>query len=172
MILGLFRPGFPTIEEALSGFGHPATVTIAAMFILGAGLTRTGVVNHLTRWILSLAGGKPERAIPLLLLTVGLVSSFVSNTATVAVFLPITLAVSRESRVPVSRTLMPLSFMAMAGGTCTLIGTSTNVVVGSFMATHGLGQLPMFEQTPVGIVFLVLGLAYVTFVASRLLPAN
>jgi di/tricarboxylate transporter len=172
MILGMFRASFPTVEEALSGFSHPATVTIAAMFVLGAGLTRTGVVNHLTRWIVSLAGGNPRRAIPLLLLAAGLISAFVSNTATVAVFLPITLALSRESGIPASRTLMPLSFMAMAGGTCTLVGTSTNVVVGSFAAGHGLGPLPMFAQTPPGLVFLLLALAYVTLVGARLLPAN
>ncbi|MFN8177289.1 MAG: SLC13 family permease [bacterium] len=172
MVVGLFRPAFPDVTEALSGFSHPATVTIAAMFILGAGLTRTGVVNHLTRGIVGLAGGKAWLAIALLMLTVGLVSSFVSNTATVAVFLPITLALSRECKVPVSHTMMPLSFMAMAGGTVTVIGTSTNVVVAQFAATHGLGALPLFAPAPLGFVFLLLSLAYVTLIARRLLPAN
>jgi di/tricarboxylate transporter len=172
MVLGLFRPAFPDVAETLSGFSHPATVTIAAMYVLGAGLVRTGVVNRITRWIVGWAGHEPARALPLLFLTVGLVSAFVSNTATVAVFLPITLALSRECGVPASRTLIPLSYVAMAGGVCTLIGTSTNVVVSSFAATHGLGDLPMFAQTRLGVLLLAIALAYVTFVAPRLLPAR
>ena len=172
MILGLFRPAFPDIAEALSGFSHPATVTIAAMYVLGGGLVHTGVVNRLTRAIVGLAGDRPHRALPLLFLTVGIVSAFVSNTATVAVFLPITLALSRETGVPASRTLIPLSYIAMAGGVCTLVGTSTNIVVSTFAAQHGLGELSMFRQTPLGIIFLAIALLYVVLVAPRLLPAT
>lgn len=172
MILGIFRPAFPDVAETLSGFSHPATVTIAAMYVLGGGLVRTGVVNRLTRAIVSLAGGDPRRALPLLFVTVGVVSAFVSNTATVAVFLPITLALSRECGVSPSKTLIPLSYVAMAGGVCTLVGTSTNIVVSTYAASHGLGELPMFKQTPLGVVFLGIALLYVVLVAPRLLPAS
>ncbi len=172
MVLGLFRKGFPTPEEALSGFSHPATVVIAAMFVLSGGLVRTGVVDRITRGIVSMGRGQPARVLALLFLSVGLVSAFVNNTATVAVFLPITLALSKQCGVSPSKTLIPLSYIAMAGGVCTVIGTSTNVVVSQFAATRGLGELPMFEQTPVGVVMLAIGLLYVIFVAPRLLPDN
>jgi di/tricarboxylate transporter len=170
MLIGVFRPGFLSVEEAVSGFSNKATVTIAAMFILGSGLVRTGVVRGIGHRLIDLAGGSERRLFVLLMTAAGLVSAFLNNTAAVAVFLPITLRVCRQYRISPSRFLIPLSYISIVGGTCTLIGTSTNILVSSLSADAGLGEFGMFELAKLGAVFFLIGLLYLTLVRHRLLP--
>lgn len=172
MVIGLFRPAFPTPDEAISGFANRATVTIGAMFILTAGLVRTGAIDWVSRQIMRATGRRPRRAFLTLLATVGCFSAFVNNTAALAVFLPITLTLARQIEMSPSKMLMPLSFVAMTGGMCTLIGTSTNIIVSEISATHGLGAFPMFELTKLGVVFFVVGVLYAFLVVPRILPAR
>lgn len=116
-----------------------------------------------------LAGDSGSRAVLILLVVVGSLSAFINNTAVLAVFLPISLTLARQYDVSPTHLLMPMSFVTMFGGSCTLVGTSTNLIVSGISADHGLGELPMFELGKLGIVFFVVGLAYVTLVAPRIL---
>jgi di/tricarboxylate transporter len=166
----LLVAGIVSPAEAYAGFAHPATVTVGAMFVLSAGLERSGLVALLGIGLAKIG----RRSLPLALLTmmvgVGFVSAFINNTAAVAILLPTVLTLAREIRVSPSKLLIPLSFSSLFGGTCTLIGTSTNILVSSLMAAHGAAPLAMFELGPMGLVFSVAGLAYMLTLGHRLLP--
>lgn len=171
MVLGvLLVSGIVTPSEGFAGFAHPATVTVAAMFVLSAGLERTGAIAHVG--VLLARIGRRSFLLTLLTLMVGVgfVSAFINNTAAVAILLPTVLALARELGVSPSKLLIPLSFSSMFGGVCTLIGTSTNILVSSLMAGHDLAPLGMFELAPVGLLFSVAGLAYMVVIGQRLLP--
>jgi di/tricarboxylate transporter len=170
VIAGFFRPTFPSPEEALSGLSNPATVTVGAMFIVSAGLVRTGAVNAISRRIVRLGGHSPGRVVFFLLLTAGLLSAFINNTAALAVFLPVSLTISKEYGINPSRVLIPLSYVVMIGGVCTVIGTSTNLLVSSISAAHGLGEIGMFDLTRMGAIFFGVGLLYVILFLYRFLP--
>jgi di/tricarboxylate transporter len=159
-----------TPEQGLSGLGNPATVTVAAMFVLSAGLARTGALNSATTLLAKLGRRLPWVAILLLMLVAGAASAFVNNTAVVAIFLPIVLTVGRSAGVSASRLLMPLSFASMFGGVCTLIGTSTNILVSSIAASHGLRPFSMFEFSQFGLITAGIGLVYMFTIGIRLIP--
>ena len=169
-VIGQFRVGFLSAEESFSGFSNEATLTIGAMFILSSGLTKTGAIGWLSRRLTEVAGGSDTRFFVVIIATAGVVSAFINNTAAVAIFLPVVLALAREHGMSQSRLLMPLSFASIVGGTCTLIGTSTNILVSSLATDHGLAPFSMFELTKLGAVFFAIGLLYLTFVGRRLLP--
>ena len=172
MTIGVFRPGFLSPHEAISGFSNEATVTIAAMFILSSGLVKTGAITMISHKLIQFGGDSELRLFLALMITAGTVSAFINNTAAVAVFLPITLTICRQHQISPSRLLLPLSYVSIVGGTCTLIGTSTNILVSSMAAKAGLGQFGMFELTRLGLFFFFFGLLYLTFVGRRLLPAR
>ncbi len=165
MVLGIVTP-----VEGLSGFANPATVTIAAMFVLSAGLQRTEVPAIVGTHIIRLGGDSERRIIPLLMLTTAALSAVILNTAVVAVFIPIVLRISKKMDIPPSRLLMPTSFGAILGGTLTLIGTSTNLLVSSIAAQNGLPSFRFFDFAPLGIVTLVVGVLYMILVGRRFLP--
>lgn len=169
-VIGQFREGFLSLEEAFSGFSNEATLTIGAMFILSSGLTKTGAIGWISRKLTGFGGENQTRLFVLVIATAGVVSAFINNTAAVAIFLPIALGLARDHGVSQSKLLMPLSFASIVGGTCTLIGTSTNILVSSLAADNGLEPFSMFELSKLGIVFLGIGLVYLTFVARRILP--
>lgn len=158
-----------TPEEGISGFSNPATITVAAMFVLSAGLQKTGAVAWAARLL------KPLVAFPTLLLlammlAVGAVSAFINNTAAVAVFLPLALAACAGGKVSASKLLIPLSFASQFGGVCTLIGTSTNLLVSSISERAGRGAFSMFEFAPLGVVMLGAGTVYLLLFGRWLLP--
>ena len=158
--------------EALGGFSNEATITIAAMFVLSEGLRQTGVVNVIGRW-LSRLFEKSYRAAMLAMMTgVGALSGFVNNTGVVALFLPIMTGASRDSGISATKVLMPLSFAAMFGGVCTLIGTSTNLLVSQILVDHGHDGIGMFEMLPLGIVYFVSGIVFMMTVGEKLMPAR
>ncbi|GAP64623.1 hypothetical protein ARMA_3046 [Ardenticatena maritima] len=166
----LVGSGVLTPREAIAGFANPATVTVAAMFVLSAGLQRTGAVNTLGQRLFFFSGQSERRMLFTILAVTALISGFINNTAAVAVFLPMVLKMSRDAGISPSRILMPLSFAAMIGGTTTLIGTSTNILVNSIAVAHGQPGFGLFEFMPLGLCAILLGIPYLIFVAPRLLP--
>jgi di/tricarboxylate transporter len=172
LMVGLIVSGILTPEEGVSGFSHPATVTVACMFVLSAGLFRTGAVDFIgSKLILA---GKKNFWFGLSLLMVGtaFLSAFLNNTAVVAIFIPVVLGLARELKISPAKLLMPLSFSSLFGGVCTLIGTSTNILVSSIAVKHGHPAFGMFEFTPFGAVILVVGILYMLFVGVRLIPGT
>jgi di/tricarboxylate transporter len=158
-----------TPAEAIGGFANPATITVGAMFLLSAGLRDTGALDALARGLGRIPG--PGRALQLATTaTVSLVSAFINNTAAVAVFMPMVLALGRRRGIPASKLLIPLSFAAQFGGVCTLVGTSTNLVVNAMAINAGLPGFGLFDFAPVGILLAVVGAAYLATVGWWLLP--
>jgi len=167
----LILSGSATPAQALEGFSHPATLIVAALLILSGGIQRTGIVDGLAVWMRRRAGRSQSRFLKLQSAVVAPMSAFVSNTAVVAVFLPITLSAARERGYSVGRLLIPLSFASLLGGMCTLIGTSTNVVVAKLAQDHGLPPIRMFDFAPIGLMIALPGLVYLVYLAGRL-PAG
>lgn len=157
-------------QEALSGFSNPATVAVACMFLLSAGLQSSGFVQFIGDRLLKSGPHSSTVLILLSAVVIGPVSAFINNTAAVAVFLPVALRASHGSGVSPSRILMPLSFFAMLGGMCTLIGTSTNILVSSLASDRGIRPFEMFEFTKLGLVLFGAGLVYMMLGGRRLLP--
>lgn len=170
VIVLLILTGSATPAEALSGFSHPATLIVASVLVLSAGIQRTGIVDGLAVWMRRRAGGSETKFLRLQSLVVGPMSAFLSNTAVVAVFLPMVLTAARERNFSVSRLLMPLSFVSLLGGMCTVIGTSTNIVVANLASDHGLGTLGVFDFTPLGLLIAIPGFLYLVYVAPRFIP--
>jgi len=157
-------------REAVSGLSNPATVTIGCMLILGLGLTKTGAVAAIGRWARAAPLGGPRRRLLALCLVVAVISPFLNNTAVVVVFLPVFISVAYQADQPVSLYLMPLSFAAILGGTVTLIGTSTNLIVFGMAEGRGLTELDMFSIAPLGLIYLAVGVTYLFTVGRHLLP--
>ncbi len=160
--------GVIKLDDALKGFSNAAMLTIAALFVVGAGLQATGAIEFLSRVLL----GRPKQGTPLLRLIgpVAGLSAFMNNTPLVAFFLPIFVHVAKKLRVSPSKLLIPLSYAAVLGGTCTLIGTSTNFVIDGALRQAKLGGLGMWELAWVGIPVTVVGLLFLATFGQRLLP--
>lgn len=168
----LLLGGVVTVEQALSGLSHPATVTVAAMLALGVGVSKTGGVAALARWIRRASLGGPRTRLLAVCLAVAAVSPFLNNTAVVVIFIPIFMAMASRSGEPASRYLMPLSYSAILGGTVTLIGTSTNLIVWGMAEARGFTELSLFAVTPLGVAYLAVGMAYLFTVGRGLLPSR
>ena len=170
VLSALLGSGILTPEQAILGFSNAATVTVAAMFVLSAGLARTGLLSLLGQR-LNVVGRHGLRPTLIALMgLIGLVSAFINNTAAVAIFLPIILGLAREMEISPSKLLIPLSFASMFGGVCTLIGTSTNILVSSIATQHGLSPFGMFELAPLGLVLFAVGAVYLLTAGVRLIP--
>lgn len=168
---GLFlASGLLSTEQVLAAFSNEGAVTVICMFVLAAGLEKTGAVDEMGRAMARWAGGSEGRFRAGLVVSAATVSAFINNTAVLLVFLPIALGFCRRRGVPPSRFLIPLSFASILGGGCTLVGTSTNLVVSGMARDLGQPPLGMFEMAPVGAVLALLGVLYVLFVAPRILP--
>ncbi|MFQ6610234.1 MAG: SLC13 family permease, partial [Fidelibacterota bacterium] len=127
-----------TPEEAISGFSNKAVITIGAMFILSRSLVKTGFLEVLSDKLSKSVKGKRWSTLFIFYLSVSLISGFINNTAAVAIFIPMTMSLCRKFHISPTRLLMPLSYAAIFGGTLTLIGTSTNLVVSAVMEDEGL----------------------------------
>jgi di/tricarboxylate transporter len=159
-----------TPEEGLSGFSNPATVTVGAMLVLSAGLFKSGAVNILGAGLHKLSR-YGSRIMTLTMMTcIGAISAFINNTAAVAMLLPVVMETARNMRMAPSKLLMPLSFASMFGGVCTLIGSSTNILVSSIAERYGQPGLGMFEMTQLGLVFFTAGTVYMLAVGVRWIP--
>ncbi|MCH8819035.1 MAG: SLC13 family permease [Acidobacteria bacterium] len=159
-------------QEAIAGFGNTATVTVACMLALSYGLESTGALNYVSNKLVDLAQGSEFRLLLSIIVAVGLLSAFINNTAAVALFLPLTIAAAREQNMDPGKFLMPMSFAAIFAGTCTLIGTSTNLLVYSLAVEHLDWQIGMFEFTPVGLIFFATGSLYLLLIGHHLVPSR
>ncbi|MEC4683607.1 MAG: SLC13 family permease [Nitrospirota bacterium] len=152
--------GVLPVEKAFSGFSEPAVIVIVSLFILSEGLSRTKVVRKIALLLVSLIRKHPRLLGPTILATVALFSMFLNDTGTTALFLPVALALLKESKLSPKRLLLPLGYVALLGGSSTLIGTSSNIVVSSYLETLGDHPFRMFDFFPIGAGALVLGLLY------------
>jgi len=159
-----------TPEEGLAGFSNTATVTVGAMFILSAGLFKTGAVDGLGKLLTRIFRVNLWVALAGLMLFAGLLSAFMNNTPIVAIFIPLVLGAAARLKTSASKLLMPLSFASMFGGVCTLIGTSTNILVSTIAERQGLEPFHMFEFTKLGLVFFGVGTVYMLLIGVRLIP--
>ncbi|MDH4079317.1 MAG: SLC13 family permease [Nitrospira sp.] len=170
IIAALMMSRIITPEEGLSGFSNPATVTVGAMLVLSAGLFKSGAVNILGAGLHKLSR-YGSRIMTLTMMTcIGAISAFINNTAAVAMLLPVVMETARNMRMAPSKLLMPLSFASMFGGVCTLIGSSTNILVSSIAERYGQPGLGMFEMTQLGLVFFTAGTVYMLAVGVRWIP--
>ncbi|MEL6880961.1 MAG: SLC13 family permease, partial [Cyanobacteria bacterium J06607_10] len=159
-----------TPQEGIAGFSSPATITVMAMFILSAGVARTGILQQASDWLIRWGGKSLRRQIIALGLIVGPMSGLVNNTAVVSVFLPIVEDFCEQNRISPSKLLMPLSFATILGGMITVVGTSTSVLASGLAAELGFGEFSLFQFTGLGIITFVIGLAYLAFVTPLLTP--
>lgn len=165
MLLGLVSP-----EEGIAGFGNSATITVMAMFILSAGVTRTGAVQVVRDLLMDWGGKNIIRQILVMGMIVGPISAFINNTAVVAIFIPIIEDWCKKQQLSVSKLLMPLSFASILGGTLTLVGTSTNILASGLSKELGYGEFTMFQFTSLGAIVFAIGLVYLAFFSPRILP--
>src|ERR1043166_2898060 len=161
-----------TPNEVLSCFSNPGPVTIAAMFILAEGLTRTDALDGISQSLLKLADKGETYVLGGLMLLAVFVSAFINNTAVVAFFMPVVMLVCTQKKMAPSRLLIPLSYGSLLGGIGTLIGTSTNIVVDSIAQRLGQPPVRMFEQTAVGAIMGLAGIAYMVLIGRHLLPTR
>ncbi len=171
MIL-LVITGVITPEEGLAGFSNPATVTVAGMFVLSAALFKTGAIDLIGIPLANIFRKNYKLGLLSMMLTVGIISAFINNTPVVAIFIPLIVKAAKDANISVSKLLIPLSFASIFGGTCTLIGTSTNILVSGIAEDHGLEPFGIFQLAPVGIIIFIIGIAYMMFIGIRLLPAH
>ncbi len=173
MLAFFLLTGFLTPEEAITGFSNPAVITIALLFILSAAVEKTHILEFLVVKINRMFNKNMTVGLFLFLVTIAISSALVNNTAIVAIFIPITIRIAQTYRISPSKLLIPLSYAAILGGTLTLVGTSTNLIVNSLLVEYpGQHALGMFEFTKYGIFPLIVGIVYILFVARRLLPSR
>ncbi len=165
IVAGVLNP-----EEGFSGFNHPATLTLGCIFVVSGGIFHSGILNGLSYKIIKLAKIHYVVALIVFCTISGLFSAFINDTAVVALLLPIALTVCRETNISPGKLLMPISFAALFGGTCTLIGTSTNILVSSYAKKYGLEEFGMFEFSGAAICLLLIGFVYIFLVGPFLLP--
>jgi di/tricarboxylate transporter len=165
MLLGLVKP-----DEGISGFGNSATITVMAMFILSAGITKTGIINSIRDWLIKWGGNHPSQQIFIMGMIVGPISAFINNTAVVAIFLPIVEQWSKKTKISVSKLLIPLSYITVLAGMITLLGTSTNILASGIAKELGYPEFNIFQFTKLGIPTFIIGLIYVAIASPYLLP--
>lgn len=159
-------------QEAFSGFGSDFIVILASIFVISGALQQTGVLDIIGARLLSLAKSNPGYIIVYIMLAVGLTSAFMNNTTVTAIFLAPVIAVARNMKISPSKVLIPVAYASILGGTCTLIGTSTNIAVSGYLEKIGIEPLHMFEFLPVGLALFGVGLLYMAIFAKRILPDN
>ncbi len=170
VMLALALTGILSGEQAIAGFSNEAVITIASVLILSGGLMRTGVAHLIGRRVLRLAGPRPSRLLPVLMMTVGVLSGFMNDIGITALMLPVVLEIARRIALAPSKLLMPLAFGSLLGGMTTLIGTAPNILITGALADAGFEPFGMFDFTPVGLAALIVGVIYMSFIGRRLLP--
>ena len=158
IIVALILTGILSPGEAVSGFANPAVITVGAMFMISRAMLRTGAVGFLGQKVIQYAKGNANIAIVYTLLIVGFASAFINNTPVVVLFIPIILNLTCEYKLSPSKFLIPVSYASILAGTCTLIGTSTNIIISNLSAMHNYGNIRMFELAHLGVPIAVIAL--------------
>ncbi len=165
MLFGVITP-----EEGVAGFSNSATITVAFMFVLSAALLKTGALQHLTYSLANTFKKNFKLGMALMIGLIALISAFVNNTPVVAVFIPVVIQIGYSSGISPTKMLIPLSFASIFGGSCTLIGSSTNILVHGIAQKEGLEGFGMFQLAPMGLVLVTIGILYLVMIGIRLLP--
>ncbi len=171
-MLSLTAAGAITPEEARSGFGSNAVLAIIGVMVMGRGLFKSGVTDKLASFILGVAGEGRRRINATVSLTVGLMSGLMQNIGAAALFLPVMMGISKRQKIPVSSLLMPMGFSALVGGTLTMVGTSSLIVLNDLLATRGLDTFGLFSVTPIGAVLLATTVIYFTLLGPLVFPSK
>lgn len=182
LVIGLVLTGVLNVNEGLAGFGDNVIITIGGLFILTGGLIKTGLVDLIGRRLYKIAGNNEFVLTALIMFVAAASASVLKNTTTTAMFLPVVIGLSERAKIPPSKLLMPLAFGAILGGSCTLIGTSTNLAVSGAMARLAekvpaefaaqLHPYSMFELTTVGVLTFAFGMLYMLFIGRKMLPTR
>jgi di/tricarboxylate transporter len=170
LIIALTVTGLLTPREALAGFGDPLVILIAALFVVGEGLFRTGVAFSIGNWLVGVAGTSEVRLLVLLMVVVAVLSAFMSNTGAVAIFIPVALNLAAKLGVPVARLLLPMAYAGSLGGMLTLIGTPPNLAVSTELTRAGMEPFNFFSFTPIGLLILVVSIGFIVLLGPLLLP--
>lgn len=168
----LVLTGILSAEEALSGFSNTALATVAAMFVISAGIERSGALSPATAYLEKLFRINFWLGMISMMVLVAFLSSFINNTPVVALFIPVVLSCAKSVKISPEKLLIPLSFASMFGGVCTLIGSSTNVLASEYAESAGVGAFGMFEMTRMGLIFFGAGFVYLLVIGIRLLPKH
>ena len=160
VIMAFSVSGTLTLNEALAGFSDPSVILIAALFVIGEGLVRTGVAYQVGDWLIARAGSSEARLLVLLMLAVAGLGSVMSSTGVVAIFIPVVLSIAAKLKIPPGRLMMPLAFAGLISGMMTLVATPPNMVVNSELAREGHAGFGFFAFTPIGLMVLAIGVAY------------
>ena len=172
LVIALVMTQVLTVQEGVAGFGNDIIITIGGLFILVGGLIKTGIVDLIGRRLYRVAGGNEFVLTALIMTTAAASASVLKNTTTTAMFLPVVIGLAAKAKIPPSKLLMPLAFGAILGGSCTLIGTSTNLAVSGAIVRYGQPPFSMFELTSVGIIVFAVGMMYMLFIGRPLLPSR
>jgi len=170
LLLTLIITGLLPARDAFAGFGSDTVIMILSLLIMTTALVRSGVVELVARAILRYSGTRYDVLLAVIMITVSVLSAFISNTAAAALFLPVVIGIAARAKISPSRLLMPVAFASILTSSVTLISTSTNLVISGLMTRAQLEPLSMFELTPVGIPIALVGLAYMFFIGRRLIP--
>ncbi len=171
LVVALIVSQILTVNQAIAGFGSDIILTIGGLFVLVGGLVKTGLVDLIGRRLQKIAGDSEFVLLTLIMLTAAIASSFMNNTTTAAMLLPVVIGLAHRANIAPSKLLMPMAFGTILGGSCTLIGTSTNLAVSGAMQRYGYEAISMFELTPVGIIVVGIGIVYMLFIGRHILPA-
>ncbi|MDX1651004.1 MAG: SLC13 family permease [Brumimicrobium sp.] len=172
IISSLVLTGVITPAEGVAGFSNSATITVAFMFALSAAVLKTGALQYVTHKLARIFNRNFNQGMLLMMLVIAVISAFINNTPVVAVFIPVIIQIANTSGHDPKKMLIPLSFASIFGGTCTLVGTSTNILVSGIAVKENLDPISMFQLTPVGIIFLAVGILYMLFIGIPLLPSS
>ncbi|MDH4008622.1 MAG: SLC13 family permease, partial [Desulfuromonadales bacterium] len=172
VLLAVTLTGLVTPAEAFAGFSNPAVITVAAMFVLGTGISHTGAISKFGEQLIDRTGHNQSLMIASIMGTVALFSAFINNIGATAVLMPIVIMIARRTRLPPSKLLIPLAFGSLLGGVCTLIGTPPNILINELLLEYTGEGFQMFSFTPIGLVLLACGISYMAFFGHKLLPVR
>jgi di/tricarboxylate transporter len=172
LLVALVLGGVLTPAEAFEGFSNEIIIILAAIFVISGALQATGVLDVVGARLLKIASGSATRLVFILMACSSSVSAFMNNTTVTATLTPPVIALARRAKVSASLLLMPLAFASILGGTCTLIGTSTNVAVSGYIKKAGMPEIGMFEITPLGLIIVAVGSTYMMLIGRHLLPVH